>query len=93
MICGTIIQRLKSKIDMETWWRHRDSSLHYSLKSIKKELRIPHIIEDAAVPIDKIPNMFSKLKKIERKYNVKTIIYGHIGNGNIHVRLISKKKK
>ena len=92
IICGTIIQRLKSKEDMETWWRHRDSSLHYSLKSIKKELRIPHVIEDAAVPLDKMPKIFSKLKKIERKYNVKTIIYGHIGNGNIHVRLISKRR-
>ncbi|GIS74023.1 MAG: hypothetical protein CM1200mP11_2380 [Nitrosopumilaceae archaeon] len=56
---------------METWWRHRDSSLHYSLKSIKKELRIPHVIEDAGVPLDKMPKIFSKLKKIERKYNVK----------------------
>ena len=32
------------------------------------------------------------LKNIEKKYKVKTIIYGHIGNGNIHVRLISKRK-
>ena len=77
---------------METWWRHRDSSLHYSLKSIKKELRIPHVIEDAAVPLDKMPRIFSVLKKIERKYKVKTIIYGHIGNGNIHVRLISNRR-
>ena len=45
---------------MKTWWRHRDASLHYSLKSIKKELRIPHIIEDAAVPLDKdVKTVFS----------------------------------
>jgi len=92
IISGKIIQKLNSKSDMETWWRHRDSSLHYSLKSIKKELRIPHVIEDAAVPLDKMPRIFSVLKKIERKYKVKTIIYGHIGNGNIHVRLISNRR-
>ena len=71
MICGTIIQRLKSKEDMETWWRHRDSSLHYSLKSIKKELRIPHVIEDAAVPLDKMPKIFSKLKKLKENTMLK----------------------
>ena len=92
VISGKIIQKLKSNSDMAMWWRHRDSSLHYSLKSIKKELRIPHIIEDAAVPLEKMPNIFSLLKNIEKKYKVKSIIYGHIGNGNIHVRLISKTR-
>ena len=91
IISGKIIQKLSTNSDMKTWWKHRDASLHYSLKSIKKELRIPHIIEDAAVPLDKMSKLFSVLKSIERKYKVKTIIYGHIGNGNIHVRLISKK--
>ena len=91
IISGKIIQKLDTNSDMKTWWRHRDSSLHYSLKSIKTELRIPHIIEDAAVPLVKMSKVFSVLKKIEKKYKVKTIIYGHIGNGNIHVRLISKR--
>jgi FAD/FMN-containing dehydrogenase len=92
IISGKIIQKLDTNSDMKTWWRHRDSSLHYSLKSIKTELRIPHIIEDAAVPLVKMSKLFSVLKNIEKKYKVKTIIYGHIGNGNIHVRLISKRK-
>ena len=92
IISGKIIQKLDTNSDMKIWWRHRDSSLHYSLKSIKTELRIPHIIEDAAVPLVKISKVFSLLKNIEKKYKVKTIIYGHIGNGNIHVRLISKRK-
>ena len=91
IISGKIIQKLDTNSDMKTWWRHRDSSLHYSLKSIKTELRIPHIIEDAAVPLVKMSKVFSVLKNIEKKYKVKTIIYGHIGNGNIHVRLISKR--
>jgi len=92
IISGKIIQKLNSNAEMEIWWRHRDSSLHYSLKSIKKEFRIPHVIEDAAVPLVKMSKVFSILKNIEKKYKVKTIIYGHIGNGNIHVRLISKRK-
>ena len=90
---GKIIQKLSRNSDMNKWWKHRDASLHYSLKSIKKEMRTPHIIEDAAVPLEKIPNLFSTLKKIENKYQVKMVIYGHIGNGNMHVRLIMEKNK
>ena len=90
---GKIIQKLTRNADMSKWWRHRDASLHYSLKSIKKEKRVPHIIEDAAVPVEKISNLFSALKKIEKKYKTKIISYGHIGNGNIHVRLIMEKNE
>ena len=34
---GKIIQKLSRNSDMNNWWKHRDASLHYSLKSIKKE--------------------------------------------------------
>ncbi len=88
---GKIIQKLDKNQDMKKWWRYRDSSLHYSLKSIEKGKRVPHVIEDASVPLENLPKLFSILKKIEKKYKVKSIMYGHIGNGNIHVRLISEK--
>jgi FAD/FMN-containing dehydrogenase len=78
---------------MLTWWRYRDASLHYSLKSIKKEKRMPHIIEDAAVPLKDLPKLFSVLDKINKKYNTRSIIYGHAGNGNMHVRMISEEQK
>ena len=78
---------------MAKWWRYRDSSLHYSLKSIKKENRIPHIIEDAVVPLENFPKLFSILNKLNKKYKTKFIVYGHAGNGNVHVRLISKRRK
>ncbi len=68
-------------------------SLHYSLKSIKKENRIPHVIEDAAVSLDNLPKLFSILNNLNRKYKTKAIAYGHAGNGNIHVRLVSERKK
>ena len=92
-IIGKIVKRLIKESEIFQWWKFRDSSLHYSLKSIKKEKRVPHIIEDAAVPVEKISNLFSALKKIEKKYKTKIISYGHIGNGNIHVRLIMEKNE
>jgi len=86
---GKIVQKLDKNQDMKKWWRFRDASLHYSLKSIEKEKRIPHVIEDASVPLENLPKLFSVVKKIEKMYKVKSIMYGHMGNGNIHVRLIS----
>ncbi|MEK0330217.1 MAG: FAD-linked oxidase C-terminal domain-containing protein [Nitrosopumilus sp.] len=88
-----IIKKLKKDSDMSRWWKYRDSSLHYSLKSIKKEKRIPFLIEDAAVPLENLQKLFLVLNKINKKYKTKSIVYGHAGNGNIHVRLVGDRKK
>ena len=93
VVSGKIIQELKNDTEIFQWWKYRDSSLHYSLKSIKSEKRIPHVIEDSAVPLVKLPKLFSVLNKINKKYDTKSIVYGHAGNGNIHIRLISNRKK
>ena len=93
IITGKIVKKLKKNSDMLQWWRYRDSSLYYSLKSIKKEKRIPHVIEDSAVPLENLSKLFSVLNKINKKYKTRSIVYGHAGNGNIHVRLISDRKK
>jgi FAD/FMN-containing dehydrogenase len=93
IITGKILKKLQTKFEISKWWRYRDSSLHYSLKSIKKENRIPHVIEDAAVPVENLPKLFLILTKINKKYNTKSIVYGHAGNGNVHIRLISNRRK
>ncbi len=93
IITGKIVKKLKRDLDILQWWKYRDSSLHYSLKSIKKEKRIPHLIEDAAVPLENLQKLFSVLNKINKKYKTRSIVYGHVGNGNIHVRLVSDRKK
>jgi FAD/FMN-containing dehydrogenase len=93
IVTGKIVKKLQSKSEIVKWWRYRDSSLYYSLKSIKKENKIPHIIEDAAVSIENLPKLFLILNKINKKYKTKSIVYGHAGNGNVHIRLISNRKK
>jgi len=89
---GKIIKKLKRDPDIFQWWKYRDLSLHYSLKLIKKEKRIPHVIEDSAVPLENLTKLFTVLNKINKKYKTR-FVYGHIGNGNIHVRLVSDRKK
>ena len=93
IVTGKIVNVLKRDLDIYKWWKYRDSSLHYSLKEIIKEKRIPHVIEDAAVPLENLQKLFSIINKINKKYKTRSVLYGHIGNGNIHVRLISDRKR
>ena len=90
---GTIAQKLTKESEVNRWWKYRDASLHYSLKSIKKENRIPHVIEDAAVPLEKLSDLFAILDKLNKKFKTSSIGYGHAGNGNIHIRLIANRAK
>ncbi len=93
IITKKIIKKLKKDSDISKWWKYRDSSLHYSLKSIKKEWMMPFIIEDAAVPLENLQKLFLVLNKINKKYKTRSIVYGHAGNGNIHIRLVADRKK
>lgn len=93
IITGKIIKKLTGENEIEKWWKYRDFALSYSLKSIKKENRVPYVIEDAAVPLEKLGKLFSIIDKINQKFQTKTVTYGHAGNGNIHVRIISNLKK
>jgi len=91
LVIGKITRIIKNQSEIQHWWKFRDSSLHYSLKSTKN--KFPHVIEDATVPVKNLPELFSLIDKINQKFHTKSITYGHAGNGNIHVRLISDGKK
>jgi FAD/FMN-containing dehydrogenase len=88
---GKIVKTIKKDSEANRWWKYRDSSLNYRLKSIKN--KIPHVIEDATVPVKCLADLFLVINEINKKFHTKTITYGHAGNGNIHVRLISDSKK
>lgn len=56
-------------------------------RNIAEALKIfyPHqSLEDIVVPIAKIPELVSGLKKISEKYGVEIPSYGHAGDGNLH---------
>jgi glycolate oxidase len=90
---GEIAKKIKKEKEIEKWWKYRELALSYSLKSIKKGEQNPHIIEDAAVPLEKLGELFLIISKLNKEFQTKTIMYGHAGNGNIHVRIISKRQK
>jgi glycolate oxidase len=44
--------------------------------------------EDIAVPRSRIPEMVRRIRAIGQKYSLRTPIFGHIGDGNLHPYLI-----
>lgn len=44
--------------------------------------------EDVSFPISKVPEALRRIKDIRNKYNTVVIIYGHIGEGNMHTALV-----
>jgi glycolate oxidase len=42
------------------------------------------ISEDATVPRSRIPEMMERLKQIKEDYQVELVVFGHIGDGNLH---------
>lgn len=44
--------------------------------------------EDTVVPRGELPKLFEGVKQIARRYNLRTVCYGHAGDGNLHVNIL-----
>lgn len=93
VVQGTIIAKTDNIAEMRSWWAHRNAALHHSLYSVSDSRRTPHIIEDAAVPLDRMVDLLHILNRINERYKTSTIMFGHAGSGNIHVRLVMDNSK
>ncbi len=92
IIKGKIYLKINKESEIKKWWKYRDCALSISLKSLLKTEHAPHIIEDATVPIDVLPELIKLIIKLRELSAGRVIVYGHAGNGNLHVRLFSKNK-
>ncbi|MCK5647689.1 MAG: FAD-binding oxidoreductase, partial [Gammaproteobacteria bacterium] len=45
--------------------------------------------EDVVVPVSRIPELLDGLDKLSQKYAIPIVNFGHAGNGNIHVNLLT----
>lgn len=49
----------------------------------------PHqSLEDVVLPIAEIPNLMPYIEQISKKYGIKIPVYGHAGDGNLHLTLV-----
>jgi glycolate oxidase len=44
--------------------------------------------EDTVVPRADLPELLTHIKAIGKKYNFRSVCYGHAGDGNVHVRIL-----
>jgi glycolate oxidase/D-lactate dehydrogenase len=55
-------------------------------------LKTGKINEDIVFPRSYLPQALPKLREIARKYGLTMVVFGHIGDGNLHVNLLYDKK-
>lgn len=85
--CGaTEIQAASTPADMDKLWQARRA-----ISPACGKLNPTKISEDATVPRSQIPAMVRRLREIAQKYNLKMVIFGHAGDGNLHPNILSNK--
>lgn len=71
------------------WWRLRNASLSSCMRRFGNA-PAPNLMEDATVPVDRLPELFDAIRQMRDRFGAKTLFYGHAGNGNIHLRVAAK---
>ncbi|MCL4511295.1 MAG: anaerobic glycerol-3-phosphate dehydrogenase subunit C [Bacteroidetes bacterium] len=68
-------------------WRVRKeaSSIFYKIEKPGKKTSV---VEDAAVPVEKLPDYLAGAQEIFKHYKVQYALYGHAGSGNTHALLL-----
>ncbi len=74
----------ESKEEIDELWKTR-KALSPALRKIAPK----KINEDVVVPVSKIPALIDGLDKLSQKYTIPIVNFGHAGNGNIHVNLLT----
>ncbi|CQR72874.1 putative FAD-linked oxidoreductase [Sporomusa ovata DSM 2662] len=85
--CGaTEIQTASTPEDIDKLWQARRA-----ISPACGKINPTKISEDATVPRSQIPAMVRRLREIAQKYNLKMVIFGHAGDGNLHPNILSNK--
>lgn len=63
-------------------WRMR-RNIAYAVKRTNVTVE-----EDTVVPRADLPELLKHIKAVGRKWNFRTVCYGHAGDGNVHVRIL-----
>ena len=69
---------------IDEWLAKRNAALSYSLRMGADHT--PSTIEDATVPLHRLPELFGLIRELGERTGSEPIYYGHAGSGNVHVR-------
>jgi glycolate oxidase len=73
------VQRASSPEDAEKLWQARRTAF-----GAVARLRPNCIVEDATVPVKRLPEIIRKIVELTDKYQLKIAILAHAGDGNLH---------
>ncbi|MEW6377795.1 MAG: FAD-linked oxidase C-terminal domain-containing protein [Thermodesulfobacteriota bacterium] len=73
------VQRAKSPEEAERLWQARRTAF-----GAVARLRPNCIVEDATVPVKKLPEILRKIVELADKYRLKIGVLAHAGDGNLH---------
>jgi len=76
-------QLAQTETEINAIWSTR-KLLSQSLKNLSPK----KISEDVVVPLSEISHLLSFLDELNKKYHLRIVTFGHIGNGNLHVNLL-----
>ncbi len=74
----------KNQEEISQLWLARQS-----LSPALRKVAPKKINEDVVVPVSKIPQLIEGLEQLSENSGVKIVNFGHAGNGNIHVNLLT----
>ncbi len=81
------VMTAETKEERERIWKAR-RSVSQSLYKISPA----KINEDIVVPRKRLPEMVRELKRIGDKYSLRVVGFGHAGDGNIHVNIMTDRR-
>jgi FAD/FMN-containing dehydrogenase/Fe-S oxidoreductase len=91
---GAYSAKLINKKDASKVWEVRKAGLGLLMGKVGPKKAVA-VIEDAAVPVDKLHSYYHEVKALMQSYDVDAVYYGHASVGLIHIRPIldlSKKR-
>ncbi|MCI0749532.1 MAG: FAD-binding protein, partial [Nevskiales bacterium] len=60
-----------------------------ALSPALRKLAPRKINEDVAVPVSRLPELMAGVRGLSKQHGVRTVTFGHAGNGNLHVNLLT----
>ncbi len=80
----TEIRIASTQQEVDQLWKTR-KALSPALRNIAPK----KINEDVVVPISQLPSLIEGLEKLSLQHHIQIVNFGHAGNGNIHVNLLT----
>lgn len=82
---GSSVRVATSSKEQDALWQIRRNAAAYLWMNPGKGQALP-IIEDACVPVEKLPEFMTAAYKLLGKHKLEAAIWGHAGDGNFHIQ-------